>query len=148
MILTPHFTLDEFERSDAAARQGIDNRVPEALMPNLWRLCDLLEDLRKIVGPIHVSSGYRCLQLNTIIGGAQNSAHLEARAADINVEGIKPRALAGYIAASTLPFDKVLMEFGEWVHIQVERAGEEPRRQVFTARRGANGTEYVQGLEG
>ena len=39
MQITEHFTVEEFERSSTADRLGIDNRVPEALLPNLKTLC-------------------------------------------------------------------------------------------------------------
>lgn len=149
MKLTAHFARQEFERSDWAARNGIDNTVPAALLPNLQRIAQLLEDVRRAIGvSIHISSGYRCPSVNAAIGGAKNSAHMEARAADINADGLTPRQLAGYIAGSPLAFDKVIMEFGQWCHIQVERGGELPRRQVLTAKHTEQGTIYSEGLEG
>lgn len=147
MNLTPHFTRSEFERSDWAARNGIDNTVPDALLPNLQRTAELLEAIRRAIGvAIHISSGYRSPPVNAAIGGAANSAHMEARAADINADGLTPRQLASYIVGSPIAFDKVILEFGQWVHCQVERSGETPRRQVLTAQHSLTGTVYVAGL--
>lgn len=146
MQLTPHFNRAEFERSDLAARFGIDNTVPDALLPNLQRTAELLEAIRRKVGPVNLTSGYRCIALNLRAGGALQSAHTEARAADINVTGIAPLALATYIRDSGIAFDKCILEFQQWVHVQVERSGEAPRKELLTAVHTAAGTVYTEGL--
>lgn len=146
MILTPHFTKEEFEQSETAIRMGVDNTVPESLMPNLQRLAALLEKVRTLVGPILITSGYRCQQVNLATGGALNSAHMQARAADIHVSGIAHRDLARYISGSAIKFDKLILEFDAWCHIQVETDGEAPRNQVLTAKHSPHGTLYVPGL--
>lgn len=66
MKLSEHFTLEEFERSAVAEARGINNKVPQELIPSLRRLCkEILEPLRKHVGePVRISSGYRCPSLN------------------------------------------------------------------------------------
>lgn len=148
--LTQHFTLEEFQRSDLAARYGIDNTVPEALLPNLQRLAELLEKIRNHVGTIVVTSGYRCKEVNEKSNGAPNSAHMTARAADIRVDGIAPGALATYIRDSGIGFDRCILEFPEsphpWVHVQVEKPGTAPRLQTFTAVHSPEGTQYRPGL--
>ena len=85
MKLTEHFTLAEFERSATAARLHIDNRVPAGLVPNLQRLCELvLEPLREhFQEAVYVTSGYRCPQLNSAVGGVHNSQHMRGEAVDI-----------------------------------------------------------------
>lgn len=148
MQLTPHFSRAEFEHSDLAARFGIDNTCPEALLPNLQRLAEMLEEVRRKVGTVHITSGYRCVELNQRVGGAANSAHMTARAADIHVDGITPGALATYIRDSGLIFDKLLLEFppNGWCHVQVAKPDEEPRRQTFVATATPRGTVYTPGL--
>ena len=66
MKLTEHFTLSEFEHSATAEKYHIDNSVPAQYIPTLQQLCkEVLEPLRSFVGgPIVISSGYRCNQLN------------------------------------------------------------------------------------
>ena len=88
--ITEHFTVEEFERSSTADRLGIDNRVPEALLPNLKTLCEVvLEPLRAFAGkPIVISSGYRCPALNRAVGGASQSQHLRGEAADLHLPSI------------------------------------------------------------
>lgn len=146
MILTPHFMREEFERSEGAIRLGVDNTVPDDLLPNLQRLAQLLEKVRTLVGPVIITSGYRCPAVNKAAGGAANSAHMQARAADIHVHGIAHRDLARYIAASLIQFDKLILEFNAWCHVQVETAGDIPRRQVLTAKHMPAGVQYLPGL--
>jgi len=147
MQLTPHFSRAEFERSELAARNGFDNTVPDVLLPNLQRTAELLEDVRRHVGAIRISSGYRSGAVNALAGGATKSAHMEARAADINVDGMTPMTLAIAIRDAGVVFDKLILEFGAWVHIQVARSGESPRGELLTAKHITGMTVYLPGLE-
>ena len=85
MKLTKNFTLAEFEHSDFAESQGIDNTVPDEFIPNLQALAtNVLQPLRDYMGnAITVNSGYRCKELNALVGGVQTSHHLRGYAADI-----------------------------------------------------------------
>ena len=85
--LSEHFMLSEFERSETAEKYGIDNTVPSQYIPALQQLCrEVLEPLRAFVGgPIVISSGYRCNQLNVKVGGAYASQHTMGEAADIRL---------------------------------------------------------------
>lgn len=58
------------------------------------RLLAGLEQLRKLVGrDIEVVSAYRCPAHNRHVVGPSRKAHLEGRAADIRVSGVKPEIL-------------------------------------------------------
>ncbi|WP_448826708.1 D-Ala-D-Ala carboxypeptidase family metallohydrolase [Capnocytophaga bilenii] len=63
-------------------------------MPNVKALAQQLEVLRAALGnkPIIITSGYRTPAHNKKVGGADNSQHLTASAADIVVKGVPPRA--------------------------------------------------------
>lgn len=80
-----NFTLAEFIKSDTAAARGIDNTPDFDHVLNLAELCDkILQPLRVAWGSgLRVTSGYRCRQLNTAVGGVVNSAHISGYAADI-----------------------------------------------------------------
>lgn len=73
--LSEHFMLSEFKKSATAEKYHIDNTVPSQYIPTLQQLCkEVLEPLRGFVGgPIVISSGYRCNQLNVKVGGAYAS---------------------------------------------------------------------------
>ena len=73
MRLSQHFSLHEFLRSQTASRLGIDMLPDEYILNNLTMLStDYLEPLRDALGGpvIHISSGFRPLRLNTLIGGS------------------------------------------------------------------------------
>ncbi len=149
MNLTPHFELSEFLRSQAAARSGETLDPPPFVVDNLRRLCvDVLEPLRTSLGQaVVITSGWRPKWLNTMIGGAQNSAHLTGRAADIHVQGMAAIDLARFIQRQRIPVDKCLNEFQQWVHVQVSEKPEmEPRREFLTARHVGGQTSYLEGL--
>jgi zinc D-Ala-D-Ala carboxypeptidase len=147
--LSAHFTLDEFCRSQTAARSGRELIPTAEAISNLKRLCVLvLEPLRIVLGrPIVITSGYRPPWLNTLIGGAKNSAHLTGRAADIRAVGMSALTLARFIERQNLPADKVILEFDEWVHVQVSPTEDiAPRRQYLTASHVNGRTQYTEGL--
>ena len=86
---------------------------------NLKILCEnCLEPLREKLGkPLYISSGYRCKQLNTLIGGSKTSSHMVGQAADIKVKGIDTEFLFNEIIGSDIKFDQLIQEFDSWVHI-------------------------------
>ena len=86
MNLTKHFTLEELTKSATAVRLGIENRPTSIHTGNLLDLCQkILEPIRLMYGkPIIVSSGYRCIELNKIVGGSATSQHCLGEAADIH----------------------------------------------------------------
>ena len=85
--LTTNFNLSEFRCKD-----GTD--VPAELMPNVQKLANELQRLRDELGlPIKINSGYRTKSYNKKIGGASNSMHVQAKAADIVVTDITPTNL-------------------------------------------------------
>ena len=80
-----HFCIEELTASATAQREDIDNRPPECAYHLLHVLVEqLLDPIREAWGePIVVSSGYRCKELNTLVGGAKNSHHMLGCAADL-----------------------------------------------------------------
>ena len=145
--LSEHFTLDELTLSQTAARLGLSNTPSRDAITNLTDLCDLLEDVRSLLGdhPLLISSGYRSSELNRAIGGSATSRHVFGLAVDFTVPRYgSPLAVAKAIAASDLPFDQVIHEFGRWVHLGMSLPGEKPRRQTLTIRNSSEG--YLPGL--
>lgn len=143
MQLSPHFTLDELTFSQEAARKGIDNTPDSDEILRLKRLCvnvlDPLEDLIKT--PVFVSSGFRCLRLNTAVGGSKNSQHMRGEAADTSAKGYTVEQLYQLIKNSNLPYDQLIQEFNRWVHVSYS---ERNRRQCLRATKDAlNETVYT-----
>ena len=148
MRISPSFELSELLHSQTAIRRGIDNTPTSAIVAELQRLAQtILQPLRDHLGrPVVVSSGYRSPALNQAVGGAPNSAHVQGRAADITVPGVKPREVALAIVALGLPFDQVILEGGSWVHVAIAGDGVRPRKEQLTAVFGPGGVSYLQGI--
>lgn len=146
IYLSKHFTIDEFERSDYAIRHDIDNSIPEEFLLDTIQLCQVvLEPLREKLGKgIHITSGYRCPELNTAIGGASSSQHTKGQAADIVVYGLSVTDVVE--VAKSLPiFDQLIHEFDRWTHISYRRQGGN-RKQVLRAVRQDGKTVYLSYL--
>jgi uncharacterized protein YcbK (DUF882 family) len=75
--LSKNFLLSEFARSQTASRHKIDNTPSNRAIENLRLLCEkVLQPIRdSYKSPVIISSGYRCRQLNKLIGGAAGSQH-------------------------------------------------------------------------
>ena len=120
-----YFCVEEMISSATALREGIDNRPNKCAYHLLHVLVDqLLDPIREAWGePIVVSSGYRCKELNTLIGGVKNSHHLLGCAADI-IAGNKAdhRRLFKLIVmmqqSGQIRFTQLIWEGnGRWIHI-------------------------------
>jgi len=82
--ITPHFNLVEF-----ACKDGTE--VPQEYFENVQRLCRELEIIRdELCCPLGIHSGYRTPSHNRRVGGAKNSMHLVAKAADIVTKKFTP----------------------------------------------------------
>jgi hypothetical protein len=66
--------------------------------------------------PVIVNSGYRCPEVNRLVGGVSNSQHVLGQAADIKVEKVTARTLFDYIKNSDIVYDQLILENG-WVHV-------------------------------
>ncbi|WP_199097275.1 D-Ala-D-Ala carboxypeptidase family metallohydrolase [Dyella sp. ASV21] len=143
IVLGKHFTLHEMTISQEATRRGIAN------VPSDWDIgclrdlvSHVLDPLRERLGKaILVSSGYRSKALNVAIGGASNSQHCVGQAADINVKGMTPAELASAIRKFNLPFDQLIEEFGQWVHVSYSA---QHRREFLIARTVNGKTVYTK----
>lgn len=111
-----HFYFSEFFNSSTAAKNGIKNEplLDERgrVMLNIKLLVDnVLEPIRDMVcTPIIITSGYRCPQVNRLVGGVANSQHMLGCAADFHVQGFTPSMMYQvflYIF-NTLEFDQLI----------------------------------------
>ena len=132
MNLTEHFTLEELLHSDDANQHGIDNtQISDQVRVNLQTLANGLEQVRALIGfPMNIDSGYRCPELNALVGGVPDSAHLTGFAADFVSPGYgAPIDIVNLIQSSQIKFDQAIQE-GSWVHISFAPA---MRQEVLTA---------------
>jgi zinc D-Ala-D-Ala carboxypeptidase len=144
MHLSQHFTLEELAGSDLAARNGIDNTPPPEAIENLKRLCEKLEVVRKVINkPILISSGYRCPELNKLVGGSPTSAHLYGLAVDIKSPTYgSALKLCELISCSNVEYDQIIHEYKSWCHFAISGSGD-PRKMLLTKN---HGSDYKTGL--
>ena len=133
MMLSKHFSLDEFTCSATAQAMGIVNSPGSIELANLRFMCEeVLEPAREVIGePIHITSGYRCLALNRAVGGVAQSYHVRGLAADLHiVSAAHASRLADALNAQ--PYcDLILVEHAHgtsWLHVQVRKLS--PRHRV------------------
>ena len=144
--LSPNFTLEQLTNSQTALRKGIDNTPSQDIVDSLTDLCvNFLEPMRELLGniPIHIDSGYRCLELNEAVGGAATSEHLFGCAADCIPQNADLQKCFDILRNSDLPYDQIIFECKAWIHIGKARPGKTPRRQALTATGGPGSWHYV-----
>ena len=136
MMLTEHFTLDEFVTSQNAARCGISNKPDAETQQNLVRLANVMEEVRAICGDneVTITSGYRCLEVNSMVGGARDSHHCQGLAVDFIIPGFGSpykicKTLEPFMAE--LGIDQLIYEFDQWVHLGLS-PNDSPRCQCLT----------------
>ena len=117
------FTLEEFTRSNAAAAANVPNVPTEAHIAAMRLLvAHVLDPLRRLLGPIKVTSGYRSKAVNDELrkrgkNASRTSQHMEGEAADIVVPGFSPKQVATALVKAGIPFDQVIWYDGGWVHV-------------------------------
>ena len=134
--LTKNFSLHEMLVSETAARLGYDEQYKPSVtvVKNLEGLCkNILQPLRdSLKSSVRINSGYRCLRVNTLIGGASKSQHLTGHAADIQDLKNGNEYLLRKIVELKLPFDQIINEFGyKWIHVSFDP--KRNRRQLLEA---------------
>ena len=148
MNLSQHFTLHELTHSDVAARHGLENTPDAEAVEALTVVAQkILEPVRQHFGvPFAPTSGFRCLELNRLVGSKDNSQHVKGEAVDFKIPGQDNYDIALWIHQN-LNFDQVILECytpGEpqsgWVHCSF--TNKSARNDVFTY----TGHEYVPGL--
>lgn len=131
--LSDHFTLEEMTASETARKMHIDNTPPSDAIKNLKILCtQILEPARQKFGhPLTITSGFRCLKLNRIVGGQPNSYHLKGMAADIRISDFQSAKRLAELLNDQPLCDLVLVECsrvgGQWLHVQFSR---NPRHKI------------------
>ncbi len=142
--LTEHFSLREFIFSQTAIKNKIDNTPsPEALV-NIKRLASYLEEIRTYLSKyfnkeifIKINSGYRSKELNKLVNGVSNSAHLFGRASDVIIDNINMKEIFDIIIKACQEgklkkFDQLIYYSKlNFIHIGISEALYEPRFNYF-----------------
>lgn len=122
-----YFYYDEFaisKKFPAQARRCLERLLGEHPSPELKARVRLgvesiLDPLRAHLGvPVIITSGYRNIELNDAVGGAEHSDHLHACAVDIVVKGMSSYRLALCIAHQQLPY-RQLIAYSDKPHVHI-----------------------------
>lgn len=142
-MLTKNFSLSEFTLSETAERKGMPNLPPPVALENLKRLAEVLEQVRELLGQqLNITSGYRSPDLNRLIGGSPNSAHMQGLAADFTCPSLAPVEICKRIDKSEIAFDQLIHEY-KWVHFAIAQGEVAPRRQLLSLKPGGG---YYAGI--
>jgi len=126
------FTWDEMTYSEMAEMYEIKNRPDWEEMVALEHLVKrVLQPLRLAYGkPIRISSGYRCAELNRLVGGVPSSQHVKGEAADCVVEDAEE--LLKVLLEGKFPFDQaILYRKRNFLHVSLRRKGRNRGRVII-----------------
>ena len=130
-----YFKFKEMISSAKAIEFQIDNFPKDCdIIDNIIFTMEKLDAIREEYGlPLYISSGYRCPDLNTKVGGKETSQHLKGQAADINLGSTEMnRAFFNWLACNKdeVEFDQLIDESHfSWVHVSFKK--ENNRKQIL-----------------
>ena len=144
MNLSAHVTLAEFERSEAAVKHGIANKMNEFEIERAKELCEnVFEPIRAHLNkPIKINSGFRSAVVNKRIGGAKTSQHVLGEAMDLDLHD---RELFEWII-DNVEADQYIFEGGtedkaDWFHISYRKGRN--RKQALRMIKKSGKTSYI-----
>lgn len=125
-----NFKMSELIHSDTAVRHNINN------MPDINSLDFMLDLIYYVLQPIRehfkspviITSGYRCAQVNKLVGGVSTSQHCKGQACDFTVKGHSLNEVIAW-CKNNLDYDQLINEYDKWVHISFVKGSN--RKQYF-----------------
>ena len=138
--MAKYFKAAEMLKSETAEKNKINNTPSVEVQQNIEELLEVLDDLREFYGkPIRITSGYRCTELNKLVGGSPTSAHVIGYAADLqpvqgSFEEFKAEVLR-WLDTSGVGFDQCIIERNkstQWVHFGLYNRKGQQRGQRFS----------------
>jgi hypothetical protein len=146
--ISKHLTLEELTYSATAIKLGIVNVPNQLQTENLKTLAlKVFEPVREHFGvPIHISSGYRIMNLNQALNGSITSQHCKGEAIDIDMKNDKvSNAQIFHWIKDNLKYDQLIAEFPkngnpDWVHVSYSK---ENRQQTLVAKKINGKTVYI-----
>ena len=138
-----HFKLKHLIWSNTAKNNSINNMPGIDNSPSQTTVIENLRGLMtnvvdKIINThpdLIITSGYRCMALNSHLGGSDTSQHVYGQAIDIQVPGLTTAELYNYIYNNVTGWDQLIWEYPEkggksWVHVSY---GPQNRRKTTLA---------------
>ena len=116
-----NFSITELCKSDTAIKNGIKNIPSVEVCDNLLNLIFyILQPVRNKFGAIQITSGFRCEQLNKLVGGVPTSNHRNGFAADVIPLQASFKQVYDYIV-NNLDYDECFIETNKqgvkWLHV-------------------------------
>lgn len=133
-----YFTLEEFLTSSTARQKSLENLPSWQVIEHLNELAMFLDGLREDWGSgINVSSGFRNVKLNKLVGGVDNSIHRLGYAADIVPANGKMAEFKKFVKnwIKDKDFDQCIIERKgnkEWIHIGLYNNAGGQRHNIFS----------------
>ena len=125
------FKMSELIHSDTAVLHNINNMPDINSLDNMLNLVFyVLQPIReRIQKPMIITSGYRCKEVNRLVGGKDTSQHLKGQAVDFVIQGMKPSEIIHIIRNMYIEYDQLINEYDKWVHISFNKGNN--RQQSF-----------------
>ena len=138
--MAKYFKVAEMLKSETADKNKIQNTPSAEIEQNIEELLGVLDGLREFYGkPIRITSGFRCTELNKLVGGSSTSAHVIGYAADLQpVQGSFEEFKASvidWLGKSGVKFDQCIIERNkntQWVHFGLRNRKGQQRGQQFS----------------
>jgi putative chitinase len=153
-MLSEHFALKDFVKSETAIRRGIPNVPTTDHKIALKAVCEhILEPVyAHFQQDVRINSSYRSPKLNAAVGGSAKSQHCNGEAVDFEIDGLPNPDLAMWVSRNC-EFDQLILEFynpkegpnSGWVHASYTAKGTN-RRQILTAVMEGGKTVYKPGF--
>lgn len=128
--ISENFSYKEFEASETADRYNINNCICSWSVRDSVKalVLNVLQPLRDAwEKPLEISSGYRCKEVNELVGGVATSQHVKGEAADVSCD--TPYELASLAKSLDLPFDQMIL-YPTFVHFSHKLNGKQ-RGQIL-----------------
>jgi len=146
MDISKHISYSDAIYSDTAKRKGIGNYPTQAEIDRMKILAEkVYEPIVEHFGVhIYVSSFYRNVVLNKLIGGSKSSQHCSGEAIDIDADyfgRITNKQIFDYVK-DNLEFDQLIWEMGTntnpaWIHVSFTER--KPNRKQILKTKSVNG---------
>jgi uncharacterized protein YcbK (DUF882 family) len=123
MNLSEHFKLSELTKTSYADYTRLNDHYARENISKLQVLAKtILEPCRAICGPLIVTSGVRCPELNEKVKGVKTSQHCLCEAADVVPSKMNIEEAFLKIAASDIPYGQLILECingSKWIHVSL-----------------------------
>lgn len=134
--ISKNFSFSEFENSKKAKEKEIDNSIPnDSVKKSIKALVDnVLQPLRDALEcTVIITSGYRCKDLNELVGGVETSQHRKGEASDIRSPFFSSLEIARKAVELELPYDQLIL-YPDFVHVSHKLNGKQRGRVLYNKR--------------